>query len=239
MKVSIKDVTSGFLVWGIWSTHPNDTTLNTNEIVKWEALSSIGCVDQRMNRMGLRIVLPADKNPQVNDSFEKGSPQDYLIHRIMNGVAESPKDIFPLDSLPFESNLDFYNAVNFDKGCYLGQELTARTFHRGVTRKRIMPLQFAKSNEEFRPNTTEPVLNRNFNEKLPESGTQLVLDQSSHSEETGTEKAIGHVGGTIFNIGLGLVRLNIAKEPNTVLKVGEFKVKPFIPSWWPPLPPNV
>lgn len=56
MKVSIKDVTSGFLVWGIWSTHPNDTTLNTNEIVKWEALSSIGCVDQRMNRMGLRCL---------------------------------------------------------------------------------------------------------------------------------------------------------------------------------------
>lgn len=34
------------------------------------------------------------------------------------------------------------NAISFDKGCYVGQELVARTHHRGVIRKRLFPLKF-------------------------------------------------------------------------------------------------
>lgn len=37
--------------------------------------------------------------------------------------------------------------VSWTKGCYLGQELTARTFHTGVTRKRIMPVILGDSIE--------------------------------------------------------------------------------------------
>ena len=43
-----------------------------------------------------------------------------------------------------------YVAVSFHKGCYLGQELTARTHHTGVVRKRILPIQVV-------PNIKQPI----------------------------------------------------------------------------------
>lgn len=55
------------------------------------------------------------------------------------GVAEGAELV---GLLPLECNLAGLNAVSFEKGCYVGQELTARTHHRGVVRKRIVPARF-------------------------------------------------------------------------------------------------
>ena len=41
--------------------------------------------------------------------------------------------------------LDHLSGISFHKGCYLGQELTARTFHTGVTRKRVVPIHLPES----------------------------------------------------------------------------------------------
>lgn len=46
------------------------------------------------------------------------------------------------EAIPLEFNLAGLNAISFDKGCYVGQELIARTHHRGVIRKRLLPLEF-------------------------------------------------------------------------------------------------
>jgi hypothetical protein len=43
-------------------------------------------------------------------------------------------------------NLAGLNAISFEKGCYIGQELIARTHHRGVIRKRLMPMKFVDGN---------------------------------------------------------------------------------------------
>ncbi len=43
--------------------------------------------------------------------------------------------------IPLEYNLDGLNAISFTKGCYVGQELIARSHFRGVVRKRLMPVQ--------------------------------------------------------------------------------------------------
>lgn len=48
----------------------------------------------------------------------------------------------PGEAVPLEYNLAALNAISFDKGCYVGQELIARTHHRGVIRKRIVPVRF-------------------------------------------------------------------------------------------------
>ena len=47
----------------------------------------------------------------------------------------------PLELRSSLNVLDHTSGISFHKGCYLGQELTARTFHTGVTRKRIVPIR--------------------------------------------------------------------------------------------------
>ncbi len=44
-----------------------------------------------------------------------------------------------VNSIPFAYNMDGLNAISFDKGCYLGQELIARTHYTGVVRRRLVP----------------------------------------------------------------------------------------------------
>lgn len=46
------------------------------------------------------------------------------------------------EAIPLEYNFAGLNAISFDKGCYVGQELIARSHHRGVVRKRLIPLRF-------------------------------------------------------------------------------------------------
>lgn len=50
------------------------------------------------------------------------------------------------EAIPLEYNLAGLNAISFEKGCYIGQEFIARTHHRGVIRKRLMPLKFVDEN---------------------------------------------------------------------------------------------
>lgn len=52
----------------------------------------------------------------------------------------------PGEAVPLEYNLAGLNAISFDKGCYVGQELIARTHHRGTIRKRLLPLRFVDNN---------------------------------------------------------------------------------------------
>lgn len=55
-------------------------------------------------------------------------------------MPEGAPQIVSGSSVPFESNFDLLNAIDYDKGCYLGQELIARTHFRGAVRKRLFPL---------------------------------------------------------------------------------------------------
>ena len=69
---------------------------------------------------------------------------EYKLLRYRLGVCEGSQEI-PFDKVtPLEHNVEYMHGVSFHKGCYLGQELTARTHHTGVIRKRIMPLEFSQ-----------------------------------------------------------------------------------------------
>ena len=59
------------------------------------------------------------------------------------GVAEGAAEIPPAKCFPLEYNADYLHGVSFHKGCYIGQELTARVHHTGVVRKRIMPVRIS------------------------------------------------------------------------------------------------
>ena len=60
--------------------------------------------------------------------------------RIAACIPEGAADLTPERALMLEAGLDLLGAVDFDKGCYVGQEVTARTHYRGLVKRRLVPL---------------------------------------------------------------------------------------------------
>jgi folate-binding protein YgfZ len=65
----------------------------------------------------------------------------YTQRRLERLIPEGAYDMQPEKAIPLEYNLDELNAFDWEKGCYMGQELMARTKHRGLIRKRLMRIQ--------------------------------------------------------------------------------------------------
>lgn len=92
-----------------------------------------GFPDPRLAALGRRFYLP--KNKPLTGTI---SPDAYRNMRIRLGVPEGSPDIKPeIDTLS-DVNLDHLHAVSWDKGCYVGQEITARMRNRGLVKKRMM-----------------------------------------------------------------------------------------------------
>lgn len=91
--------------------------------------------DPRIPQMGIRIV---SADPKVTGA-EAATPADYHAHRIALGVGDAAKDFEPDRSFPLEMNFEEMNGVDFQKGCFIGQEVTSRTKRRGNVRKRLIP----------------------------------------------------------------------------------------------------
>ncbi len=56
------------------------------------------------------------------------------------GLPEGSEEVRSGEGLPLEANADLCNGVSFSKGCYIGQELTARSRFVGVIRRRLAPI---------------------------------------------------------------------------------------------------
>jgi len=99
----------------------------------------VGC-DPRHPSMGIRVIStehPVDHFPTLIAGGFPACPGTYNVLRKFTGIAEGEE---LKGKTALETNQEWLNAVSFKKGCYLGQELTARTQFTGVIRKRIMPL---------------------------------------------------------------------------------------------------
>jgi len=100
----------------------------------WEGEVPAGLAfdDPRLPALGTRSITPTEGLVPDED--------DYLKHRLALGVPEGADfgsdKIFALDG-----DLDELHAIAFDKGCYVGQELTARMKHRGTARKRLLVVE--------------------------------------------------------------------------------------------------
>ncbi len=103
----------------------------------------VALVDPRLAALGVRAVLPAAGATAALAAagFAAGDPADYERLRLGLGVPDGDRDI-PVDKgFLLESNFEELNGVDFQKGCYVGQELTARTKYRGTIRKRLFRVE--------------------------------------------------------------------------------------------------
>lgn len=203
------------------------------------AATAIRCVDPRGGGLGGRIVLPAS-----TQAVETATAEDYTVRRMLHGVAEGRDEIVPGVALPLESNVDLFGGVDFRKGCYVGQELTIRTKHTGVVRKRILPVAL------YRTGLQQPAVLEFHPPAAPSPGLADRLPPGAAIKKLATGKRpVGKWLRGVGNIGLALCRL----EATTRIRLGEaeagfvdgdefaiegaaegaeaVKVKAFVPEW--------
>jgi len=101
-------------------------------------------VDPRLAELGARAYLPTSSLPA-----ETGTRDDYDRLRMSLGVPDGSRDLPVEKAILLENGFDELNAIDWDKGCYMGQELTARTRYRGLVRKRLMPVTIEGPAPEF------------------------------------------------------------------------------------------
>jgi folate-binding protein YgfZ len=99
--------------------------------------------DPRHNGLGYRVIAGHD----ALTVFTGGDgPAAYDDHRIALGVPKGGVDFPYGDTFIHDANMDLLHGVDFDKGCYVGQEVVSRVHHRNSARKRVARLQFSGPN---------------------------------------------------------------------------------------------
>ena len=101
-------------------------------------------VDPRLPALGRRIMLPPHQAHAAAAKLgaEPAAAGDYDAHRIALGVPQGGADFAYGDAFPHETDMDQLGGVDFDKGCYIGQEVVSRMQHRGTARTRAVPVRY-------------------------------------------------------------------------------------------------
>lgn len=103
----------------------------------------VAFVDPRLPELGLRVLGPADQvaaTLAANGCRERPLA-DYDSLRLSLGAPDGSRDLVVEKALLLENGFDELNGVDWQKGCYMGQELTARTKYRALIRKRLFPVR--------------------------------------------------------------------------------------------------
>ncbi|TEB30196.1 Aminomethyltransferase folate-binding domain-containing protein [Coprinellus micaceus] len=247
-KVKVRDASDRYDIWASWGGDA-DKSWETPRAWSW---ARSGCVepawgeelhpwgteagvirDRRGVGLGRRFLVQKGDKPKEASTHDLVQPEDYLLHRVLQGIPEGNVDIPPMQALPMDSNLDIMGGVDFRKGCYVGQELTVRTYHTGVIRKRIHPVYIHKSDPSLGPFILPSPFTPGLDVKPISEG------ERKGPRPRGTGKLLST---TTQGVGLALLRLEHAlaaragelrlevTEPST----GEvYRVTPWAPSWWP------
>ena len=111
--------------------------------------------DPRLPALGMRVMLPPHLAVEAAADLgaRLGGAEAYEVHRIALGVPRGGMDFIYGDTFPHEADMDQLAGVDFDKGCYVGQEVVSRVEHRSSARSRIVPVAY-----EYAPNPGLPVM---------------------------------------------------------------------------------
>jgi tRNA-modifying protein YgfZ len=184
----------------------------------WDSLGEteygLAYADPRLPDLGMRCMLPphlaAEAAADLGATFLEAT--DYETHRILLGAPRGGLDFNYNDAFPHEADMDQLNGVDFEKGCYVGQEVVSRVEHRGTARKRVVPVAF----EDF----------------AAEAGVAVKAGETD----------IGVMGTSVPGGGYGLAMLRLdrvadAIAAGTPLMSGGLVLRPVKPSWahfdWP------
>jgi folate-binding protein YgfZ len=126
-KVVIENLSDSLAVLAAWDGDP--------------ALKpDLAFADPRSESLGWRILVPEELAQKAADLIgaEMVDSAAYEAHRIASGAPRGGLDFIYGDAFPHETNMDRLHGVDFDKGCYVGQEVVSRMQHRGTARTRTV-----------------------------------------------------------------------------------------------------
>lgn len=186
-KIEFEDLSEDYVVLA--------DILEKGEAGTWQGESFI-YTDPRLKELGLRALVPAKGTPTNTHAEEV-----YEAHRISMCVPDGSKDGFKSKTLPNELRLESLNGINFEKGCYVGQELTARTKFRSAPQKSLYVITFP------------PTLS-------PELGTPILAG----------ENEAGWVFSSHDGKGIALLRNRLTENKSELTLNGE-KINFKKPSW--------
>lgn len=162
-------------------------------------------VDPRLVGLGARAIVPQDRIAALEQAgFRPLAFEDYDRLRLSLGVPDGSRDLPVEKALLLENGFDELNGVDWQKGCYVGQELTARMKYRALVRKRLMPVR--------------------IDGPAPQPGTTIMLD----------EQEAGEMRSAQGSLGLALLRLEVVEQADKdgrPLTAGESRVTPVKPAW--------
>jgi folate-binding protein YgfZ len=182
------------------------TTLETASVPGAVKASGAGVIytDPRVEGAGVRAALTDEqiahwaKLPSLTPS----TPEAYDSHRLALGLPDGSRDMEIEKALLLENGFAELHGVDFKKGCYIGQELTARTHYRALIKKRLMPVTI--------------------------SGGTLSPGAAITAE--GIE--VGEIKSVQGDRGLALIKLDAwRKATDGILDAGGVKITPFVPAW--------
>jgi len=162
-KVTLRDVSAEWHVHAAWGGG--------------EPLEGVAGRDPRLPEAGWRVLAPGPlAGPETAAEYDR--------HRLALGLPDGSKDMEAEKSVLLEAGFDELNGVSWTKGCYMGQELTARTRYRGLVKRRLVPV--------------------GVDGPLPSRGTPVT-------DESGAE--VGEMRSGRDGIGLALLRIEALDRP--------------------------
>ena len=143
-KVVLADASAEFAVALLYGTGPRERLGLNDEpgaARPWEG--GVAYVDPRLPELGARTILPRARAGEIlaRAGLVPGNAGDYDRLRLSLGVPDGSRDLPVEKAILLENGFDELHGIDWQKGCYMGQELTARTRYRGLVRKRLLPVE--------------------------------------------------------------------------------------------------
>lgn len=142
-KAELTDVSDSYDVIAVFGKDAlSSLSLDATPGATAHMADGIKAVDPRLAAMGARVLLPKNALAEMAAiGAEESDVETYHQMRVMLGIPNGSEEMEVDKSILLESGFEELGGVDFKKGCYMGQELTARTKYRGLVRKRLLPVK--------------------------------------------------------------------------------------------------
>ncbi|PKR54865.1 CAF17-like 4Fe-4S cluster assembly/insertion protein YgfZ [Thalassospira marina] len=142
-KVELADVSNDYDVIAVFGDHATSALSLPDQAGSTARLADgIKAVDPRLAAMGCRVLLPkGEESALAGTGASKSTIEAYHAQRVRLGLPNGSEELEVDKAILLENGFEELGGVDFKKGCYMGQELTARTKYRGLVRKRLLPIE--------------------------------------------------------------------------------------------------